>query len=63
MVLRFPPISSMCVDQIPEGRAVIVVLQVRQFMSEHIVDALPWCFDKVAVDDDLAGHGSASPLA
>ena len=63
MTLGFPPIPSVCVDQVPEGRAVIVVLQVRQFMNEHIVDTLPRRFDQVTVDDDLAGRGAASPLA
>ena len=52
-MLRSPPITSMGVDERPELRAVIVVFDVRHLVDQNIIDAGPWSFDQVGIQDDL----------
>ena len=52
-MLGLPPVTSVGVDKFPEVGTVIMVLEVSQFMDQHIVDASSGGFDKVWVQDDL----------
>ena len=47
------PVASVGVDQLPEFRAVVVMLEVREFMDQHIVDASTGGFDEMGVQDDF----------
>jgi hypothetical protein len=57
------PVTGVSVDQPPECRTVIVVPWVREFVDQHVVDALASCLNQMRVSDDLTRWGAASPLA
>ena len=49
MMFGLPPVTSMCIDQLPELGPVIVVFKVGEFMHQNVVDTRPWGFDQVWV--------------
>ena len=45
MMLGLPPITSMGVDQLPEVGTMIIVLEMREFVYQYIIDASTGGFD------------------
>jgi hypothetical protein len=63
MILGLSPVTCMYIDQLPKGGAVVMVLEVSEFVEQHVVDASAWGFDQVRVQDDLTSGRATSPLA
>jgi len=61
--LSFPRIGKHAEQRGMEGRAVIHMPQVAEFVTEDIIDERQGKFDKLCGERDFSAHGTASPAA
>lgn len=57
------PVRHHAFQKGPEGRSMIVLLQVTQFMQDHIINAVTWGFDQMRVQRDGHYPVSSCPTA
>ena len=56
------PVGHVTVHQAFESGAMVVVLQMRELVHDHVVDQVEGCFDELGVQRDGAGRGATAPL-
>jgi len=61
--LPFPCIGKHAEQRCMEGRTVIHMPQVAEFVAEDIIDERQGKFDKLSGQRDFSTHGTASPAA